>query len=234
MFTENEKAALERTGKKQLQRKTLTPTQQKYVDDLHNIERLKPPERQEPEELPPLPPKQKPLAPPPKTPHEKDRKTDEAMKKIAGKHWRLRLLLAAQKIQEGTPTSTVKAGVFDFKYLPLHTLLTHCRASLAHYFLSFIQTLQIDQFGKNVLHTVLFDTRSPKEDLLKCSFLVPAGHQKENKDKKGNITLEMEDYQSVGKAITYVRRFSLLALLQIYPEREEESVTEREFKRRGA
>lgn len=103
---------------------------------------------------------------------------------------------------------TAQAGKKTYKYLNLATILKTIKPVFEKYWLAFSQRVTFDNTGEarqviGTVETIIFDD---KEQMVACSypFFVTG------------------DPQQVGSAITYARRYSLYAVLGIFPDKDDD------------
>lgn len=103
---------------------------------------------------------------------------------------------------------TAQAGKKTYKYLNLATILKTIKPVFEKYWLAFSQRVTFDNTGETrqvigTVETIIFDD---KEQMVACSypFFVTG------------------DPQQVGSAITYARRYSLYAVLGIFPDKDDD------------
>lgn len=103
---------------------------------------------------------------------------------------------------------TAQAGNRTYKYLNLATILKTIKPVFEKYGLAFSQRVTFDNAGEarqviGTVETVIFDS---EEQMVACSypFFVTG------------------DPQQVGSAITYARRYSLYAVLGIFPDKDDD------------
>lgn len=103
---------------------------------------------------------------------------------------------------------TAQAGKKTYKYLNLATILKTIKPVFEKHGLAFSQRVTFDNTGEarqviGIVETIIFDD---KEQMVACSypFFVTG------------------DPQQVGSAITYARRYSLYAVLGIFPDKDDD------------
>lgn len=103
---------------------------------------------------------------------------------------------------------TAQAGNRTYKYLNLATILKTIKPFFEKYGLAFSQRVTFDNAGEarqviGTVETIIFDS---EEQMIACSypFFVTG------------------DPQQVGSAITYARRYSLYAVLGIFPDKDDD------------
>ena len=103
---------------------------------------------------------------------------------------------------------TAQAGKKTYKYLNLATILKTIKPVFEKHGLAFSQRITFDNMGEarqviGTVETIIFDD---KEQMVACSypFFVTG------------------DPQQVGSAITYARRYSLYAVLSIFPDKDDD------------
>ena len=103
---------------------------------------------------------------------------------------------------------TAQAGSRTYKYLNLATILKTIKPVFEKYGLAFSQRVTFDNTGETrqvigTVETIIFDN---EEQMVACSypFFVTG------------------DPQQVGSAITYARRYSLYAVLGIFPDKDDD------------
>lgn len=103
---------------------------------------------------------------------------------------------------------TAQAGKKTYKYLNLATILKTIKPVFEKHGLAFSQRVTFDNTGEarqviGTVETIIFDD---KEQMVACSypFFVTG------------------DPQQVGSAITYARRYSLYAVLSIFPDKDDD------------
>lgn len=103
---------------------------------------------------------------------------------------------------------TAQAGKKTYKYLNLATILKTIKPVFEKHGLAFSQRVTFDNTGEarqviGTVETIIFDD---KEQMVTCSypFFVTG------------------DPQQVGSAITYARRYSLYAVLSIFPDKDDD------------
>lgn len=103
---------------------------------------------------------------------------------------------------------TAQAGKKTYKYLNLATILKTIKPVFEKHGLAFIQRVTFDNTGEarqviGTVETIIFDD---KEQMVACSypFFVTG------------------DPQQVGSAITYARRYSLYAVLGVFPDKDDD------------
>ena len=103
---------------------------------------------------------------------------------------------------------TAQAGTRTYKYLNLATILKTIKPVFEKHGLAFSQRVTFDNTGEarqviGTVETIIFDD---KEQMVACSypFFVTG------------------DPQQVGSAITYARRYSLYAVLGIFPDKDDD------------
>lgn len=109
---------------------------------------------------------------------------------------------------------TAQAGKKTYKYLNLATILKTIKPVFEKHGLAFSQRVTFDNTGEarqviGTVETIIFDD---KEQMVACSypFFVTG------------------DPQQVGSAITYARRYSLYAVLGIFPDKDDDGAYEKQ------
>lgn len=103
---------------------------------------------------------------------------------------------------------TAQAGKKTYKYLNLATILKTIKPVFEKHGLAFSQRVTFDNTGEarqviGTVETIIFDD---KEQMVACSYPV----------------FVTGDPQQVGSAITYARRYSLYAVLGIFPDKDDD------------
>jgi hypothetical protein len=112
----------------------------------------------------------------------------------------MKLIEKIGKIQENIETLVKDTDAFKYKYVTLSQIQEKMNPLLVEQKLVLIQPLKIDLVGKTYLLTEIYDTES--EEVINSSIYLPEGI----------------DPQKLGSAISYFRRYSLLALFNLETE----------------
>lgn len=106
-------------------------------------------------------------------------------------------------LRQEIPVLKKDTSGFKFKYTDLRDILETVDPLLVREKIGYYHQTRVDS-GWNLMRTVLFNTENPDE-FLDTELVIPA-----------NVELAgMNGYQSLGSAITYFRRYSLVILLGI-------------------
>ncbi len=119
----------------------------------------------------------------------------------------LKLMNVINDVPTFVTDEIAQAGKYSYKYLSLAKLLKELKPVFAEHELGFYQTTTAPQlFDRTMVATVetwIFDNDESK---LICSYPV-------------TVT---GDPQALGSAVTYARRYSLFAILGIYPDKDDD------------
>lgn len=127
---------------------------------------------------------------------------------MATNNLRNKFMQVLNEVPNFVTDETAQAGNRTYKYLNLATILKTIKPVFEKYGLAFSQRVTFDNEGEarqaiGTVETVIFDS---EEQMVACSypFFVTG------------------DPQQVGSAITYARRYSLYAVLGIFPDKDDD------------
>lgn len=119
----------------------------------------------------------------------------------------LKLMNVINDVTTFITDETANVGKYSYKYLSLSKLLKELKPVFAKHELGFYQTTteahQLDRTIVSTVETWIFDEDDEK---LICSYPI-------------TVT---GDPQALGSAVTYARRYSLFAVLGIYPDKDDD------------
>lgn len=127
---------------------------------------------------------------------------------MATNNLRNKFMQVLNEVPNFVTDETAQAGNRTYKYLNLATILKTIKPVFEKYGLAFSQRVTFDNAGEarqviGTVETIIFDS---EEQMVACSypFFVTG------------------DPQQVGSAITYARRYSLYAVLGIFPDKDDD------------
>lgn len=121
------------------------------------------------------------------------------------------------EFQQEVPVILKDTSGYGYKYADLPAIFDVINPLLKKYQLGFFQAVDnID--GKNSIKTVVFDIESGEQ--IESNTLIPEGVQ----------LAKMNDFQVLGSAITYIRRYALSSMLGLITDKDTDASGEQKPK----